>query len=91
MKTHDHHSHRCISPPPLFFNLKFTQLFFCVLSSLGRHHDEKGDMKDWWTKESNERFLELSKCMVNQYSNFTLDVDSGTHVNSACGILLPPH
>ncbi|XP_003968387.2 neprilysin isoform X1 [Takifugu rubripes] len=47
----------------------------------GRHHDEKGDMKDWWTKESNERFLELSKCMVNQYSNFTLDVDSGTHMN----------
>ncbi|CAF97373.1 unnamed protein product, partial [Tetraodon nigroviridis] len=47
----------------------------------GRHYDEKGDLKDWWTPDSNERFLELSKCMVNQYNNFTVDAESGTHMN----------
>lgn len=57
----------------------------------GRHHDEKGDLKDWWTPESNERFLELSKCMVNQYNNFTLDAESGTQVCCPCRFLLPPH
>lgn len=70
--------------------IKINHLLICVLLS-GRHHDEKGDLKDWWTPESNERFLELSKCMVNQYSNFTVDAESGTHVCSPCGFLLPPH
>lgn len=65
-------------------------LLLCVLLS-GRHHDKKGDLKDWWTPASNERFLELSKCMVNQYSNFTVDAESGTHVCSPCGFFLPPH
>lgn len=84
-----HLRHRCI-----FFFLvpliKINQLLSCVLLS-GRHHDEKGDLKEWWTPESNERFLELSKCMVNQYSNFTVDAESGMHVCSPCRFLLPPH
>uniref|UniRef100_A0A3B5M6J5 Neprilysin n=1 Tax=Xiphophorus couchianus TaxID=32473 RepID=A0A3B5M6J5_9TELE len=49
--------------------------------SLGRNYDKDGDLKDWWTPESIHRFLELSKCIVDQYSNFSWDLANGLHLN----------
>lgn len=46
----------------------------------GRNYDKDGDMKDWWTADSTQRFLELSKCMVDQYGNFSWDLANGLHV-----------
>ncbi|XP_068173675.1 neprilysin-like isoform X3 [Antennarius striatus] len=47
----------------------------------GRNYDKDGDLKDWWTPDSTQRFLELSKCIVNQYSNFSWDLANGLHLN----------
>uniref|UniRef100_A0A3Q3WI10 Neprilysin n=1 Tax=Mola mola TaxID=94237 RepID=A0A3Q3WI10_MOLML len=47
----------------------------------GRNYDKDGDLKDWWTPDSTHRFLELSKCIVNQYSNFSWDLANGLHLN----------
>ncbi|XP_062329132.1 neprilysin-like isoform X1 [Osmerus eperlanus] len=47
----------------------------------GRNYDKDGDLKDWWTPASTHRFLELSKCMVDQYGNFSWDLANGLHLN----------
>uniref|UniRef100_A0AAQ4PQ31 Neprilysin n=1 Tax=Gasterosteus aculeatus aculeatus TaxID=481459 RepID=A0AAQ4PQ31_GASAC len=47
----------------------------------GRNYDKDGDLKDWWTPESTNRFLDLSKCIVNQYGNFSWDLANGLHLN----------
>lgn len=47
---------------------------------LGRNYDKDGDLKDWWTPDSTQKFLELSKCIVNQYGNFSWDLAGGLHV-----------
>lgn len=46
----------------------------------GRNYDKDGDLKDWWTPDSTQRFLELSKCIVDQYGNFSWDLANGLHV-----------
>lgn len=53
------------------------------IHSLGRNYDKDGDLKDWWTPDSTQRFLELSKCIVDQYGNFSWDLASGLHVRSS--------
>ncbi|XP_013866571.1 neprilysin isoform X3 [Austrofundulus limnaeus] len=47
----------------------------------GRNYDKDGDLKDWWTPESTARFLDLSKCIVDQYSNFSWDLTNGMNLN----------
>ncbi|XP_034024150.1 neprilysin-like isoform X2 [Thalassophryne amazonica] len=47
----------------------------------GRNYDKDGDLKEWWTPESTQRFLELSKCIVDQYGNFSWDKAGGLHLN----------
>ncbi|KAM8903264.1 neprilysin-like isoform 1-T1 [Spinachia spinachia] len=47
----------------------------------GRNYDKDGDLKDWWTPESTNRFLDLSRCIVNQYGNFSWDLANGLHLN----------
>lgn len=47
----------------------------------GRNYDKDGDLKDWWTPDSTQRFLELSKCIVNQYGNFSWDLANGLNLN----------
>lgn len=54
--------------------------FFCFSSFVGRNYDKDGDLKDWWTPDSTQRFLELSKCIVDQYGNFSWDLANGLHV-----------
>ncbi|KAI1893881.1 hypothetical protein AGOR_G00128220 [Albula goreensis] len=47
----------------------------------GRNFDKDGDLKDWWTVESTERFQDLSKCMVYQYGNFSWDLANGQNLS----------
>uniref|UniRef100_A0A8B9HIN2 Neprilysin n=1 Tax=Astyanax mexicanus TaxID=7994 RepID=A0A8B9HIN2_ASTMX len=43
----------------------------------GRNFDKDGDLKDWWTPSSTQKFQELSKCIVDQYSSFSWDLANG--------------
>ncbi|XP_027017774.1 neprilysin isoform X2 [Tachysurus fulvidraco] len=47
----------------------------------GRNFDKDGDLKDWWTMSSTQKFQELSKCIVDQYSTFSWDLASGQNLN----------
>ncbi|XP_043975219.1 neprilysin-like isoform X2 [Gambusia affinis] len=49
--------------------------------SKGRHFDKDGNLKAWWTPESTRKFLELSRCIANQYSSFSWDLANGLHLN----------
>ena len=45
----------------------------------GSLYDEKGNLRDWWTKEDREKFVAKTKMIVEQYSNYT--VLNGLHIN----------
>uniref|UniRef100_A0ABI7VY81 Phosphate regulating endopeptidase homolog X-linked n=1 Tax=Felis catus TaxID=9685 RepID=A0ABI7VY81_FELCA len=36
----------------------------------GRKYDKNGNLDPWWSTDSEEKFKEKTKCMVNQYSNY---------------------
>lgn len=36
----------------------------------GRKYDENGNLKDWWTKEDDEKFRQRAQKLVEQYNNF---------------------
>lgn len=38
---------------------------------MGRQFDYKGDLKEWWEPETRSKFLEKSKCIIQQYGNYT--------------------
>ena len=37
----------------------------------GRHFDEKGNLRDWWTPKDAEQFEQRAQCLVDQYSSYT--------------------
>jgi endothelin-converting enzyme/putative endopeptidase len=37
----------------------------------GRQFDAQGNLKDWWTKEDQEKFQKLAECFVNEYGGFS--------------------
>merc|ERR1712126_714666 len=41
----------------------------------GSQRDYEGNLKDWWEKETKQRYFEKAKCIINQYQNYTLQVD----------------
>ncbi len=47
----------------------------------GSQYDEKGNLRDWWTKEDRDRFGEKTKALVAQYDAFS--PVPGYHVNGA--------
>ncbi|PFX29586.1 Endothelin-converting enzyme 1 [Stylophora pistillata] len=51
--------------------------------ALGRYFNENGEMTDdWWSAETSQKFLEKSKCIVNQYNNYSVDGENGPiHIN----------
>jgi len=38
----------------------------------GRQFDDKGNLRDWWTKEDAARFVERAGCVIDQYSGYTV-------------------
>ncbi|KAF5656945.1 endothelin-converting enzyme 2 [Fusarium heterosporum] len=49
----------------------------------GYQYDKSGNKTSWWDKESEEAFINKTKCFIDQYSNFTIKAANGTdlHVN----------
>ncbi len=47
----------------------------------GSLYDEKGNLKDWWTKEDREKFVAKTKLIVRQFNNYSI-LDS-LHINGA--------
>ncbi len=45
----------------------------------GRQFDKDGNLKDWWTKEDEQKFSERADCEVKQYD--AIEVVPGVHLN----------
>jgi endothelin-converting enzyme/putative endopeptidase len=45
----------------------------------GRQYDKDGNLKDWWTKEDEQKFTERADCMVKQYD--AIEAVPGVHLN----------
>jgi len=45
----------------------------------GRQFDENGNLKNWWSESSTQKFNDKAQCLVKQYDNYT--VADGVHVN----------
>jgi putative endopeptidase len=38
----------------------------------GRHFDAKGNLRDWWSKADDAKFVERAACVSDQYSQYTV-------------------
>jgi putative endopeptidase len=47
----------------------------------GREFDEIGNLKKWWSEETNQKYLEKAKCIIDEFNQFTLV--NGEHVDGA--------
>jgi endothelin-converting enzyme/putative endopeptidase len=45
----------------------------------GRQFDKDGNLKDWWTKEDEQKFTDRAACMVKQYD--AIEAVPGVHLN----------
>jgi len=41
----------------------------------GSQKDGDGNLVDWWEPETKERYLEKAQCIIDQYGNYTVQVD----------------
>ena len=44
----------------------------------GRKYGGEGDLEDWWSKDTVDKFKHHTECLVEQYDNLTL---AGHHVH----------
>ena len=49
--------------------LTFTKNVFVT----GRQFDKQGNLKQWWNNRTIAEFRKAAQCIVDQYSNYTLD------------------
>ncbi|XP_053316372.1 neprilysin [Spea bombifrons] len=47
----------------------------------GKDRDENGNLINWWTEESLNKFNELSDCFVDQYGNFSWSLAGGKYLS----------
>ncbi|KAF7338682.1 Endothelin-converting enzyme 1 [Mycena venus] len=54
-----------------------------AFDSAGRLYNQEGRLENWWTNSSNAGFQVKQECIVNQYSEYTVDDGKGgkIHVN----------
>ena len=45
----------------------------------GRQFDKDGNLKDWWSKEDEDKFKQKAQCMVDQYD--AIEAVPGVHLN----------
>jgi putative endopeptidase len=45
----------------------------------GRQYDKDGNLKDWWTKDDEQKFKERAECVVKQYD--AIEPVPGVHLN----------
>ncbi|KAL3861454.1 hypothetical protein ACJMK2_007488, partial [Sinanodonta woodiana] len=46
----------------------------------GRKYDLNGNLQNWWTRESEQKFKEKAQCLIDQYSSYVSPI-SGINVN----------
>lgn len=39
----------------------------------GRQFDKQGNLKQWWNNRTVAEFRQAAQCIIDQYSNYTLD------------------
>lgn len=39
----------------------------------GRQFDKNGNLKQWWDSDVIKRFKNQAQCIIDQYSNFTVE------------------
>lgn len=47
------------------------------LDQAGRQYDKDGRLVDWWSEETNKRFLERQKCFRRQYAGYNITGPDG--------------
>ncbi|KAI0720938.1 metalloprotease [Cerioporus squamosus] len=54
-----------------------------AFDSAGRLYNQDGKLEEWWTNKTSEGFNVRQKCIVDQFSNYTIDDGKGgeIHVN----------
>ena len=45
---------------------------------MGSQFDAFGNLFNWWEKETRQKFLQKTQCIINQYGNYTVDVNGET-------------
>jgi len=40
-----------------------------------KDYDIEGNYNNWWTENDNEEFIEYSKCFIDQYSNYYVEIE----------------
>lgn len=38
----------------------------------GRKYDKDGNRKNWWESNTEKKFVEKAKCIIEQYNNYTV-------------------
>jgi len=44
----------------------------------GSQKDGEGNLVDWWEEETKAKYLEKAKCIIDQYGNFSVEVEDET-------------
>lgn len=52
-------------------NFYFTSHFFFIIK-IGRQFDKNGNNVNWWEPETDKSFKERTKCIIEQYGNYTV-------------------
>ena len=56
----------------------------------GRQYDQYGNLKVWWNEASADAFLQRTKCIINQYNQFTVGKKNVSHYSRPdIGPILP--
>ena len=52
----------------------------------GRQFDKEGNLVDWWEPATKEKFIEKTRCIIEQYGNYTAE-EVGLNVSRIFGKL----